>query len=247
MYKLQLYSAILKIELQIAQLYTIIHGMEGLVNMKNIDGQLARAASRLKEVREGTGLTQKEFAEVLNTNSTTYCRYESGDIKRMPASIIQAIASRYSVNPAWLAGFENVEKYDITEEHHKGLKRLPVIGQIAAGTPILAQEHVVGWEFVPETFGADFCLTVKGDSMINARILDGDLVYIRQQPEVENGEIAAVLIDGEEATLKRVYRVNGNVILHPENPNYKDILFSKKDMKQVSIIGKAIWFKSEVR
>jgi repressor LexA len=83
--------------------------------------------------------------------------------------------------------------------------------------------------------------------MIGARILDGDMVYIRKQPEVENGEIAAVIIDAEEATLKRFYRLNGTVILRAENPNCSDRTFSKKDMKQVAILGKAIFFKSEVK
>lgn len=83
--------------------------------------------------------------------------------------------------------------------------------------------------------------------MINARIHDGDIVYIRKQPDVENGEIAAVIIDGEEATLKRVYKLNGNVILHPENPTYKDMIFSKKDFKQVRIIGKVKYVKAEVK
>lgn len=90
-------------------------------------------------------------------------------------------------------------------------------------------------------------IRVKGDSMINARIFDGDIVFIRRQPDVENGEIAAVQIDGNDATLKRVYKINGNVILRPENPIYSDMVFSKKDMKAVQILGKAVFFKSEVR
>jgi repressor LexA len=83
--------------------------------------------------------------------------------------------------------------------------------------------------------------------MINTRILDGDIVYIRKQPDVNNGEIAAVLIDNEEATLKRVYKLNGTIILRAENPNYKDIIITKKDSKDVRILGKAVFFKSEVR
>lgn len=216
--------------------------------MKSVNEYLVRAAARLRELREETGgKNQKDFAEEFRVNPTTYCRYESGDIKRMPSSFIQEVSAKYSINPAWIAGFEGVEKYEISEQIYKSLKRLPVLGQIAAGTPILAQENFVGWEYVPENFHADFCLKVKGDSMINARILDGDLVYIRQQPDIENGEIAAVLIDGEEATLKRVYRLNGSIILRAENPNYPDKVFERKDAKEITIIGKAVFFKSEVR
>lgn len=86
----------------------------------------------------------------------------------------------------------------------------------------------------------DFCLRVKGDSMINARIINGDLVFIRQQSDVQNGEIAAVLVDGEDATLKRVHKGTGTVTLHAENPNYPDQVFTRRDMRQVSIIGKAV-------
>lgn len=124
-------------------------------------------------------------------------------------------------------------------------KRIPVLGTISAGNPIIAQENIIGHEYTSDN--CDFCLRVKGDSMINARIHDGDIVYIRKQPDVENGEIAAVIIDGEEATLKRVYKLNGNVILHPENPTYKDMIFSKKDFKQVRIIGKVKYVKAEVK
>lgn len=213
--------------------------------MKNINDFLERAAARLKETREATGLQQKEFAEMFGVNHTTYCRYESGDIKKMPADLIDNISKKYDLNPAWLMGFENADKYAINEKVTQ--KRLPVLGQIAAGVPILAQENLIGYEFVPESFNADLCLKVKGDSMMGARILDGDLVYIRQQPDVENGEIAAVTIDREEATLKRVYKLNGTIILRPENPNYKDVVISKKDAKEVTILGKAVFFRSEVR
>lgn len=205
------------------------------------------AAQRLKELRESSGLNQKQFAEIFDVNPTTYNRYESGDIRKMSSSLIQSISEKFGINPAWLIGFENVEKYMVLDKATENPKRIPILGTIAAGIPILAQEYIEGYEYVPENLHIDFCLRVKGDSMINARILDGDIVYIRQQPCVENGEIAAVIIDNEEATLKRFYQINGNVILRPENPNYKDYVFSKKDMKNVQILGKAVYIKTEVR
>lgn len=213
--------------------------------MKNINENLVRAAMRLKEIREATGINQKEFAEMFGANKTTYNRYESGDIKSMPADLIESISKKFDINPAWLMGFDNADKYMIHEKAHQNIRRLPVLGKIAAGVPISAQEDLIDYEYVPENIRADFCLRVQGDSMIGARILDGDLVYIRQQPEVETGEIAAVLINGEEATLKRVYKLNGTIVLRAENPNYPDQVYSKKD--NVTILGKAILFKSEVR
>ena len=127
-------------------------------------------------------------------------------------------------------------------------KPLNILGTIAAGIPILAQEDIEGVEYVPKNFHADFCLRVKGDSMIGARILDGDIVYIRKQPDVENGEIAAVIIDNEDATLKRVYKRNGIITLRPENPMYEEKTYCpKRDNVKIDIIGKAVFFKSEVR
>lgn len=124
--------------------------------------------------------------------------------------------------------------------------KVPRIGTIACGEPILAEENIEGYEDVPSNIHCDFTLRCKGDSMINARIFDGDIVYIRQQDEVESGEIAAVLIDGTEATLKRVRIFEDHIILEPENPMYKPLVFWGDEMNRVRIIGKATHFMSEV-
>ena len=125
-------------------------------------------------------------------------------------------------------------------------KRIPLLGKIACGSPITAEENVEDYVDVPEFTHADFALTCQGDSMIGARILDGDIVYIRLQPEVENGEIAAVLIDGE-ATLKRVYYQKGKIILQPENNNYPPLIYEKDEILDVRILGKATYFMSKVK
>lgn len=213
----------------------------------NFDDFYVLASARLKEIRESTGQNQKDFADMLGANHTTYCRYESGDIKNMPNDFIQTVSKKFDINPAWIMGFDNVEKFIVPADAPKKPKRIPLIGTIAAGLPILAQENIEGYEFVPEDLRVDFCLRVKGDSMINARILDGDIVFIRKQPDIESGEIAAVMIDDEEATLKRVYKSNGTIILRAENPNYPDRVFNKKDRRSITIVGKVIKFTSEVR
>ncbi len=125
-------------------------------------------------------------------------------------------------------------------------KKIPLLGTIACGEPILATENIDKYIEMPESVGGTFALTCKGDSMINARIFDGDIVYIREQPDVENGEIAAVLID-EEATLKRVYKYPSKVVLRPENPMYDDITYANEEMNQIRILGKAVTFMSAVR
>ena len=128
-------------------------------------------------------------------------------------------------------------------------RKVPLLGTIACGEPILAIENVEDYVDMDADTYADFALRCKGDSMINARIFDGDIVYVRKQSSVENGEIAAVLIKGleDEATLKRVYLDNDSIRLCAENPMYKDMIFMKEKMNDVEIIGKAVAFLSAVK
>lgn len=121
--------------------------------------------------------------------------------------------------------------------------KIPLLGTIACGEPILAAENIEDEVEIPEHIHADFALRCKGDSMINARIHDGDIVYIRQQPAVNNGEIAAVLID-DEATLKRVYVHSDHVVLQPENPSFDPLVYFGEAMEQIRILGKAVGFTS---
>lgn len=190
---------------------------------------------RLKEIRTESGLRQEDIARILGVTKATISRYETG-VHSPQVGHVKHLADTFSVNPYWLSGMSD-DKY---EDNRTKYKEIPIFGHIAAGQPILVQENIEGYEYVPVSSKADFCLCVSGDSMIGARIFDGDMVYIRQQPDVENGEIAAVIIDGENATLKRVYKINSSVILHSENPKYQDMIFSKKDFKDVRIIGKCI-------
>lgn len=123
---------------------------------------------------------------------------------------------------------------------------IPLVGTIACGAPITAEENIDGYIRVPASSNADFALTCKGDSMINARIMDGDIVFIRQQPDVENGEIAAVLI-GDEATLKRVYKMENQIMLMAENTAYQPMVYSGEALNEVRILGKAVYFMSAVK
>lgn len=128
------------------------------------------------------------------------------------------------------------------------LSKKPRLGTIACGKPILAVEDAEAFDDVPDTFACDFTLLCKGDSMINARIFDGDIVYIRQQPEVENGEIAAVRI-GDEATLKKVYYTPGSdrITLRACNPMYPDLEYERENLEEIEILGKAVAFTSAIR
>ena len=126
------------------------------------------------------------------------------------------------------------------------MREIPLVGSIACGAPILAEEHNEDYVDIPKQIPADFAVTCRGDSMINARIYNGDIVYIRQQDTVENGEIAAVLIDSE-ATLKRVKFFNDRIILEPANPLFDPLVFRGEEMNDVHILGKAIAFTSTVK
>lgn len=126
------------------------------------------------------------------------------------------------------------------------MRKVPLVGSIACGTPILAEENLDGDVEAPDHVRADFALRCKGDSMINARIFDGDIVYIRQQESVEHGEIAAVLI-GDEATLKRVYMYDDCISLEAENPQYKPMVYRGEEMNNIRILGKAVAFTSMIR
>lgn len=121
------------------------------------------------------------------------------------------------------------------------MDQIPLLGQIACGTPILAEQNVEDYIDRPHHIHADFALTCRGDSMIGAGILDGDMVYIREQPEVENGEIAAVMVDDEEATLKRFYFDGHTVQLVAENPKFPPMVFTGEEIgRRVHIVGRAI-------
>jgi len=143
-----------------------------------------------------------------------------------------------------LADYLNI---DISELMGEGgeVHRVPIIGRVACGAPILAEENIEG--YAPQCYGvsADFCLFAKGDSMINARIYDGDLVFVKKQSMVQNGEIAVVLIE-DSATLKRVYYYpeQNKLILNPENPKYEPLVYVDDELEQVQILGKAVGFSS---
>ncbi len=175
-------------------------------------------------------------------------RYATGQTEKIPIDRLQKIAPILGTTPAYLIGWEDDPDSDLPEniipmpEMHK----IPLLGTIACGAPILAEEHIEDYVDIPKHVTADFALTCKGDSMINARIFDGDIVYIRQQETVENGEIAAVLIDGE-ATLKRVSLYSDHVVLSPENPQYRPLVYWGEEMNSVRILGKAVAFTSAVR
>ena len=203
---------------------------------------------RIRNRREELGLTQEELAKKLGYKSRSSVNKVETSME-LSNKKVRLYAGALDTTPAYLMGWTSEEKDKIVSNIFPiTTHELPVLGEIACGVPKFANEDRGSYVDAGTDVKADFCLKAKGDSMINARIMDGDIVFIRQQPEVENGEIAAVAID-DEATLKRFYRdeETGTITLVAENPAYVPMVFTAENQKNVYILGKAIAFQSDVR
>lgn len=182
------------------------------------------------------GISQADLASMMGVAASSVSAWCNGD--KMPRmDKIEWIANHFGVMKSELLEDETLPS---NIQNLQKMKKIPLVGTIACGTPILAEENITDYIDMPGHIRADYALTCKGDSMINAGIRDGDIVYIRKQSQVENGQIAAVLIGGEEATLKRFYNVGGNVTLNAENPAYLPITFIEGDSVNVRVIGLAV-------
>ncbi len=208
---------------------------------------MSELGDRIKSLRKEKHLTQSALMDILRneynlkTDRVMISKWETG-FQTPHTDTIKILAKVLDVSADFLlTGVETIQESKV--ETSIPVKKIRMLGSIACGTPIFCNEE---YEYVlatGENAKADFCLTAKGDSMINARIADGDIVFIRQQNTVDNGEIAAVVI-GDEATLKRVYRTSDGLMLVAENPAYQPMYFSGEDLNGTYILGKAIGFQS---
>lgn len=202
----------------------------------------------IKYLRESRGLSQEELADIVGVTDGAVSNWEQGvNIPRMGS--IQKIADYFGVMKSDIIESGEASKPIFPASNILPLpetRNVPLIGSIACGTPILAEQNIEDYIKMPDNINADFCLRCVGDSMIDARILDGDLVFIRTQPEVANGAIAAVLI-GEEATLKRVHRDGNRLILQAANPIYPPMVYVNGELESIHIIGKAVAFLSTIK
>jgi len=204
-------------------------------------------SERLRQARSRVGMKQAEAARLLGVTASVLARYESG-LNDPPSTNLRRLAEIYDVSTDYLLG--RTDDPHPTAPLPAGaypvgpLVRIPVLGDIRAGRPLLAQDNVIGWEDVPAEDvrdGSYFFLRVIGDSMIEAHILDGARVLVHIQPEVEPGEIAVVLVNEDEATIKRVRVLDDQVLLYPANSHYQPTIHSAR---QVKILGKVV--KSEI-
>ena len=221
----------------------------------------------IRDYREQHSLSLRAFSRAANL-SATYVSMIERDLNgrgKMPVPSVEtyrAIAKAMGLDVSDLIRMVD-DKIDLSPER-KGvdltlytdnvipmppMHSVPLVGTIACGTPILAEQNIEGDVLIPEQINADFALRCRGDSMINARIFDGDIVYIRAQSVVDNGQIAAVIIVDQgdvEATLKRVHLFDDHIILEPANPMYPSMSYWGKEMSSIRILGKAVGFTSTI-
>lgn len=207
---------------------------------------------RLVWARDSIGWKQNEAAERIGVSNIDLNRYEK-DKRRPDPEKLARIANTYRVSAHWLVTGtgdpwsphirESVTPYDVGEA--KETVCVPIVGAIRCGEPIYAEESLDGWLLLPEPLAQpnDFLLRVTGDSMA-PRILEGDLVLIRPGTNIVNGEIYAVLVENAmcEATLKRVYKNDGETVLAADNRQYQPLVFTGRKIKDVRIIGKMVRF-----
>ena len=210
--------------------------------------------NRLKEAMQLRGIRASELSLRTGLSKARISQYVNG--KFIPKSdAILLMAEVLGVSELWLMG-KTADMNPTTPEtipcpeniSPLRLRRVPVLGEIACGLPVLAVEDTDGGYVTAADTEADFCLTAKGDSMIGARIFDGDEVFIQRTDVVENGEIAAVVVEGE-ATLKRLYYfpAEQKLILAAENPAYAPLVFTGPELESIRILGRAVAFQSKLR
>ena len=210
---------------------------------------------RLTEAMKARGIRASELALRTGLSKARISQYVNG--KFIPKSdAILLIAEALRVSELWLLGkTTDMEATASPDEplpcpeniSPLRLRRFPVLGEIACGLPVLAVEDPDCSYVTAADTDADFCLTAKGDSMIGARIFDGDEVFIQRTDVVENGEIAAVVVEGE-ATLKRVYYypAEEKLVLAAENPAYAPLVFTGPELETIYILGRAVAFQSKL-
>lgn len=191
--------------------------------------------ARIKSAREDLKLTKRELAKRIGVHESSINKYEKGLVD-IPLSKISELSRVLNVTEAYLMGWEDEQKL-------QGLK-IPVLGTVAAGIPISAVEDILDYEKVPQSWenqGEFFALKIKGDSM-EPRMESGDVVIVKQQPDANSGDTVIVLVNGDDATCKKLQKTDNGIMLVSTNPKYPPMFYSNEDIqtKPVVILGKVV-------
>ena len=202
-------------------------------------------ADRIKERRTSMNYTQEELAQKLGLQKSAIAKYENGRVENIKRSIIAQMAEILECSPAYLMGWDrNVGPLSNGTKHKTAGVTINVLGRVAAGIPIEAIEDVIDTEEITEEMAATgdfFGLQIHGDSM-EPRICEGDVVFVRQQDDAESGELVIAMINGDEATCKRLKKYAGGIMLLSNNPKYEPMVFTNNEIseKPVKILGKVV-------
>lgn len=206
---------------------------------------MSNVGSRIKSLREERDMSQTDLANKIGVSKQTLFKYENGVVQNIPTKYIEKIANLFDVSPGYIMGWQKTpHKPDLSKisgiRITKNLINVPILGHIQCGMPTLSEANYEGYfKLDPDLCKADFSLVADGDSMIDANIHEGDIVFFKETPDVESGTIAAVLLD-EETTLKKVIKMDDTLILQPANDKYKPILVHQGDYSNVMILGKMV-------
>lgn len=197
-------------------------------------------AERIKERRIAMNYTQEELASKLGLQKSAIAKYENGRVENIKRSVIAQMAKLFECSPAYLMGWDTSDEKTTNK---KGVT-IKVLGRVAAGIPIEAIEDVIDTEEITEELAATgdfFGLQIHGDSM-EPRMLEGDVVIVRQQEDAENGDVVIAMINGDEATCKKLVKHDSGISLVSFNSKYEPMFFSNLEIQQkpVRIIGKVV-------
>lgn len=200
----------------------------------------------LKDRRLELQLTLEDVAKRVGVSPATISRWESGDIANMRRDRIAALAEALQISPAVIMGWD-VDTALPPGTHRPQFKKVPMLGYAAAGQPLEDLNQDTPYYDIENKYDVDFCITVRGDSMIDANINDGDIVFIKSMPEVPNGKIACVEIDNEKVCLKRFYKAGKTVSLASANSKYAPMFFTEDTCESIKVLGLAVLRQSEIQ
>lgn len=196
--------------------------------------------------RKEAGLSAEELGAKIGKNRATIYRYENNSIEKLPTDVLIPLANALSVTPGDLIKRNTsiqVPQGAFVPQWHK----VPMKGYAAAGRPLEDLNQDTSYVCIDGDYDVDFCITIRGDSMVDLGINDGDIVFVKATPTVENGQVAVIEVDNERVCLKRFYKTGDTVTLVSANPEYPPMVFSQGNCENIRILGRAVIKQSKIK